>query len=82
MAKKEISANPASFELAVSELESIVQAMEHDDLPLEQALASYQRGIGLLKHCQTILGAAEQRVRILEQGQLQDMPDGNNGIES
>ena len=82
MAKKESSTPPVSFEQAVSELESLVEAMEHDELPLEQALSNYQRGMGLLKHCQTILGTAEQRVRMLEQGQLQDLPDSNHGSES
>lgn len=82
MVKKEQSASPASFEAAVSELETIVAAMERDELPLEEALAAYQRGIGLLRHCQTTLTAAEQRVRVLEQGLLQDLPASGNGQES
>lgn len=82
MVKKEQPASPASFETSVSELETIVAAMERDDLPLEEALAAYQRGIGLLRHCQATLSAAEQRVRILEQGLLQDLAASQNGQES
>lgn len=73
MAKAPSAETPASFESAVAELESLVAAMERDDLPLEQALEHYQRGLGLLRHCQATLGAAEQRIRILEQGVLEDL---------
>ena len=65
---------PKSFEAAVSELEAIVQEMESGNLPLEDALARYQRGVGLLRHCQTTLADAEQRVRILEGDTLTDFP--------
>ena len=65
---------PKSFEAAVSELEAIVQEMESGSLPLEDALARYQRGVGLLRHCQATLGDAEQRVRMLEGDGLTDFP--------
>lgn len=57
---------PKSFEAAVSELEAIVQEMESGKLPLEEALARYQRGVGLLRFCQGTLADAEQRVKALE----------------
>ena len=57
---------PASFESAIAELESIVQAMETGSITLEQALEHYQRGTSLLKYCQETLQAAEQRVQQLE----------------
>ena len=46
--------------------------LAHADL--EDALARYQRGVGLLRHCQTTLGDAEQRVRMLEGDGLTDFP--------
>ena len=64
--------SPKSFEAAVSELESIVQEMEAGRLPLEEALARYQRGINLLRYCQGTLADAEQRVRMLEGEALTD----------
>lgn len=82
MVKKEHAPPPASFETAMSELETIVSAMERDDLPLEDALAAYQRGVGLLRHCQQTLSAAEQRVRVLEQGMLNDLVASENGPSS
>jgi exodeoxyribonuclease VII small subunit len=63
---------PASFEAALQELERIVQAMESGDAPLEESLASYERGMALLKTCQERLAAAEQKIRLLENGSLRD----------
>lgn len=60
------SPKPPSFESAVAELESIVQEMENSQLPLDQALAAYQRGTLLLRQCQDVLEKAEQTIRILE----------------
>lgn len=69
--------SPKSFEAAVSELEAIVQDMESGNLPLEEALARYQRGVGLLRFCQTTLADAEQRVKKLEGEVLTDfVPEG------
>lgn len=78
------ASSPKSFEAAVSELEAIVQEMESGNLPLEDALARYQRGVGLLRHCQTTLGDAEQRVRMLEGDALPDFPtdSSRNGDEA
>ncbi len=57
---------PASFEAALQELERLVQTLESGGLPLEDALAAYERGQVLLKHCQHTLGQAEQKIRILD----------------
>ncbi|QDX80847.1 exodeoxyribonuclease VII small subunit [Denitratisoma sp. DHT3] len=62
--------SPASFEAALSELEGLVQSMEHGDMALEASLAAYQRGMDLLKYCQNQLAAAEQRIQILDNGEL------------
>lgn len=67
---------PASFEKALRELEDIVHSMEAGEMPLEDSLAAYQRGMGLLKYCQDQLGSAEQKIRVLENGVLRDFaPD-------
>lgn len=62
---------PKSFELAFSELESIVAQMESGQMPLEASLAAYQRGAALLEFCQKSLAEVEQQVQILnERNQL------------
>ena len=61
-----------SFERALAELEAIVARMETGELSLEQSLAAYKRGAALLQYCQTVLKDAEQQVKILESGALQE----------
>lgn len=63
MAKKK-NAIP-DFEKALSELENIVERMEKGDQSLEEALASFQRGIELTRTCQQGLKEAEQTVEKL-----------------
>ncbi len=56
---------PASFETALGELEQIVNRLESGDLPLEEALNEFERGIQLARQGQQQLQQAEQRVQIL-----------------
>ncbi len=60
------SGTPESFEAAITELEQLVRNMETGEISLEQALESYQRGVGLLRYCRNTLSEAEQRIRRLE----------------
>lgn len=55
------------FEQALGELESVVDRLEHGELPLEEALKQFERGIELARACQSSLKQAEQRVEILLQ---------------
>ncbi len=52
-----------SFEEAFHELEAVVQQLERGDLPLEEALALYEQGMGLARRCSEALDAAELRVQ-------------------
>ena len=54
-----------TFEQSMQELETLVTKMEHGDLPLEDALQSFERGIQLAGHSQEKLKDAEQKVQIL-----------------
>lgn len=54
-----------SFEQALSELESLVERLERGDLPLEEALKTFERGVELTRHCQSALRVAQQKVDIL-----------------
>lgn len=57
---------PVSFETAIDELESLVEAMEGGQLSLEQSLSAYKRGAELVTFCRKSLSSIEQQVRILE----------------
>jgi exodeoxyribonuclease VII small subunit len=62
--KKEDKAAP-DFEQALEDLEALVARMEKGDLPLEEALAHFERGIELTRRCQTALKDAELKVQKL-----------------
>ena len=66
---------PTTYESALTELERIVASMEGGALPLEESLGAYQRGVVLLRFCQAKLADAEQRVRVLEEGELRKLTD-------
>ncbi|HTO32917.1 MAG TPA: exodeoxyribonuclease VII small subunit [Pararhizobium sp.] len=51
-----------SFEKAVEELEAIVSALERGDVALDKSIEIYERGEALKKHCEALLGAAENRI--------------------
>lgn len=65
-----------SFEDAMKALESIVVKLETGELPLEESLKEFERGIALARQSQKTLEAAEQRVKVLlnpdENSQLTD----------
>jgi exodeoxyribonuclease VII small subunit len=53
------------FEQALAELEALVARLERGDLPLDEALRTFERGVELTRQCQGSLKAAQQRVEIL-----------------
>jgi exodeoxyribonuclease VII small subunit len=53
------------FETAMRDLEDLVGRLEQGDLPLEESLAAFERGVMLTRTCQTALKEAEQKVEIL-----------------
>jgi len=70
-------ANPAKasvpFEEALQKLESIVEAMESGDLPLEGLLVKYEEGMKLARICQEKLGDAEVKIQQLEKTAAGDL---------
>jgi exodeoxyribonuclease VII small subunit len=51
-----------SFEQAIKELTSIVEKIEQGEIPLENSLQQYERGMALIQHCRTTLEKAEKRI--------------------
>jgi exodeoxyribonuclease VII small subunit len=60
------------LEKSLADLEKIVTTLEEGDIPLEQALKQFEKGIKLSRECQTALQSAEQRVQVLMNGDLED----------
>lgn len=54
-----------NFEDAFAELEEIAGELESGELPLDEAIEKYEKGVGALKECYRILGEAEKKIEIL-----------------
>ncbi|MFP3867573.1 MAG: exodeoxyribonuclease VII small subunit [Desulfobacteraceae bacterium] len=54
-----------SFEEALKRLENLIQQLEGSDLPLEQALQTFEEGMRLVRFCTHKLDEVEKKVEIL-----------------
>ena len=66
----------ASFESCLEDLEKVVKELEGGDLPLERALALFEKGVELSNACRQQLEEAETRVETLikKNGKIQAEP--------
>lgn len=65
-----------TFSQNLEELKKIVESLEGDSLSLEESLAQFERGVQLVKACQSFLEEAKQRVHILtEDGEEEPFED-------
>ena len=51
-----------TFEQAIQQLKGIVDRIEQGEIPLQDSLEQYEKGMALIKHCRDILQKAEQRI--------------------
>jgi exodeoxyribonuclease VII small subunit len=58
---------PPPFEAALAQLESLVTRLESGELPLDEALRTFEQGVRLTRECQSALAAAQQKVQLLMQ---------------
>ena len=54
-----------SFETSLAELEDIVSKLDDGDLPLEESLGLFEKGIRLSRECRERLSNAERRIEVL-----------------
>ena len=54
-----------NFEAGLEELERLVKELEKGDLPLEESLALFEKGMHISAECKRQLEAAETRIEIL-----------------
>lgn len=67
------------FEVALEEVEQIVERLESGELSLEESLAAFEEGVGLVKVCYQKLSDVERRIELLvkdREGKLQLKPFG------
>jgi len=65
---KDTEAQP-TFEQALSQLESIVTAIEQGKIGLQEAIAQYERGMKLIQYCRGVLSDAEAKIQQLQLGE-------------
>ena len=63
MARKE--QGQKNFESALDDLEQVVEQLETGELPLEDSLSAFEKGVGLVKFCQQKLDEVEKKVELL-----------------
>jgi exodeoxyribonuclease VII small subunit len=56
-----------TFEMAMKQLEQIVQDLETSDMPLEKAIKKFEEGIKISKYCSEKLDESERRITLLLQ---------------
>jgi exodeoxyribonuclease VII small subunit len=72
--KQKTDIDKLSFEEAIKELTDIVGKIEQGQIPLQDSLEQYEKGMALIKQCRTILQKAEERIEKItkEQEDSQD----------
>ena len=67
-----------TFELAMKQLEKIVQELESGDMPLEEAVKKFEEGINISKYCSEKLNESEKKITLLmkdsESRKLSEIP--------
>jgi exodeoxyribonuclease VII small subunit len=58
-----------TFDEGMQALEELVRRMEDGDLPLEEAISAFERGMDLVRHLSQRLSEAEARIEILTRAQ-------------
>ncbi len=58
-------ASPPGFEESLTRLESILKRLDDGKTSLEEALAQYEEGVRLLRHCHGFLETARRRIELL-----------------
>jgi exodeoxyribonuclease VII small subunit len=56
-----------TFEQAIEELTGIVEKIELGEIPLQESIEQYEKGMALIKHCRSILEKAEKKIEQITQ---------------
>ena len=79
MAKKKTNSKKLpTFEEALDQLKQCLEALESEDLTLDQSLEQYEMGVSHLKHCHRAIASAKQKIEKL----IKIDADGNPIVES
>jgi exodeoxyribonuclease VII small subunit len=73
--KQKTEIEKMSFEEAIKELTNIVSKIEQGQIPLQDSLEQYEKGMALIKQCRTILQKAEERIEKITKEQDSENSD-------
>lgn len=73
--KQKNNTGQLSFEEAIKELTNIVGKIEQGQIPLQNSLQQYEKGMGLIKHCRAILQKAEKRIENITKTEAEQIED-------
>ena len=65
------NAKELTYEQAMEALEMVVRQLDNGELPLEDAITSFQNGLEYIKACQEKLTAAEGKLAMFRNGQFE-----------
>ncbi|MBN2590378.1 MAG: exodeoxyribonuclease VII small subunit [Sedimentisphaerales bacterium] len=65
--KQNNSIEKMNFEDSIRELTNIVGKIEQGQIPLQDSIEQYEKGMTLIKHCREILVKAEKRIEMISQ---------------
>ncbi len=64
-----------TFEQAIGQLKEIVSKIEQGQIPLQDSLDQYEKGMALIKHCRDILQKAEKRIEKISREEPPEPPE-------
>lgn len=64
-----LSKKKETFESILNDLEQEVSRLEAGDLPLDEALSCFEKGVKAASRCQTLLDDAELKIEELTKGE-------------
>ena len=67
-----------TFEQAITELTNIVEKIELGEIPLQESIEQYEKGMALIKHCRSILEKAEKKIEQISQEKEKHYRTSNN----
>ena len=67
--------NKLTFEQAIHQLKDIVSKIEQGEIPLQDSLDQYEKGMALIKHCRDILQKAEKRIEKISREESSDQKE-------
>jgi len=62
---KDADINNLNFEQALERLTQLVEKLESGQLPLEDSVTAFEKGVKLSRRCEALLDQAEQRLQVL-----------------